>query len=110
MLKNEHSIFAAAAPGAPAPASLRSAAALLREVGSCSAVLAADDLRAYWLSIMADRRASYRDRLAASRLYADSIGAFAAKDAGSGTSGAVRWLEAEVVPAPGAVVDEGAGK
>ena len=106
MLKNENSIFAAAAPGAAAPASLRSAAALLREVGSCSALLAADDLRAYWLAIMADRRASYRDRLAASRLYADSIGAFSEQAAGSGTSGAVRWLEAEVVAAPGPGSDE----
>lgn len=110
MLKNENSIFAAAAPGAAAPASLRSAAAMLRDIGSASALLAVEDLRAYWLGIMADKRASYRDRLAASRLYADSIGAFAPETATAGTSGAVRWLEAEVVSAePGAGSGPGSG-
>ena len=90
----------AAVPGKPAPGSLRDCAALVQSVSAVSAVLAISDLQAYWLSVMADRRVPARDRLAASRMYAESVGAFDARSrVSASTSGAVRWIEAETVDA-----------
>ena len=97
-------LSSAAAPGRAAPGFLRDCATLLRDVSAVSAVLAVSDLQAYWLSLMSDRRVPYRDRLAASRMYAESVGAFDARSrVSASTSGAVRWIEAETVDAaPGA--------
>lgn len=61
---------------ATAPQTLEDCAALLKQQGAAVAVLAVQDLQAYWLKIMTDSKASNKDRLAASKMYADSIGAF----------------------------------
>lgn len=58
------------------PQTLEDCAALLKQQGAAVAVLAVQDLQAYWLKIMTDKKASNKDRLAASKMYADSIGAF----------------------------------
>lgn len=58
------------------PQTLEECAALLKQQGAAVAVLAVQDLQAYWLKIMTDSKASSKDRLAASKMYADSIGAF----------------------------------
>jgi hypothetical protein len=58
------------------PQTLEECAALLKQQGAAVAVLAVQDLQAYWLKIMTDNKASNKDRLAASKMYADSIGAF----------------------------------
>ena len=58
------------------PQTLEECAALLKQQGAAVAVLAVQDLQAYWLKIMSDNRASNKDKLAASKLYAESIGAF----------------------------------
>lgn len=58
------------------PQTLEECAALLKQQGAAVAVLAVQDLQAYWLKIMSDNKASNKDKLAASKLYADSIGAF----------------------------------
>lgn len=58
------------------PQTLEECAALLKQQGAATAVLAVQDLQAYWLKIMTDNKASNKDRLAASKMYADSIGAF----------------------------------
>ena len=57
---------------ATTPQTLEDCAALLNR----PAVLAVQDLQAYWLKIMSDNKASNKDKLAASKLYAESIGAF----------------------------------
>lgn len=61
---------------ATTPQTLEDCAALLKQQGAAVAVLAVQDLQAYWLKIMTDNKASNKDRLAASKMYADSIGAF----------------------------------
>lgn len=61
---------------ATTPQTLEDCAALLKQQGAAVAVLAVQDLQAYWLKIMSDNKASNKDKLAASKLYADSIGAF----------------------------------
>ena len=58
------------------PQTLEECAALLKQQGAAVAVLAIQDLQAYWLKIMTDPKASNKDKLAASKLYAESIGAF----------------------------------
>ena len=58
------------------PQTLEECAALLKQQGAAVAVLAIQDLQAYWLKIMMDSKASNKDRLTASKMYADSIGAF----------------------------------
>ena len=58
------------------PQTLEECAALLKQQGAAVAVLAVQDLQAYWLKIMSDNKASNKDKLAASKLYANSIGAF----------------------------------
>lgn len=61
---------------ATTPQTLEECAALLKQQGAAVAVLAVQDLQAYWLKIMTNSKASNKDRLAASKMYADSIGAF----------------------------------
>lgn len=56
--------------------SLRDCAKLLQQLGPEVAILELKHLQAFWLAIMADKTAPHRDRLHASKLYADSIGAF----------------------------------
>lgn len=48
----------------------------LKELGAGVAALELQDLQAFWLSIMASPKASNKEKLQASKLYADSIGAF----------------------------------
>lgn len=66
------------------PQTLEECAALLKQQGAAVAVLAVQDLQAYWLKIMTDNKASNKDRLAASKMYADSIGAFDKQHANKG--------------------------
>ena len=56
--------------------SLAEAAALLKQQGAAVAIMAVQDLQAYWLRIMMDDKTSNKDKLTASKLYAESIGAF----------------------------------
>ena len=58
------------------PQTLEDCASLLKQQGAAVAVLAVQDLQAYWLKIMTDPKASNKDKLTASKLYADSVGAF----------------------------------
>lgn len=58
------------------PQTLQECAALLKQQGAAVAVLAVQDLQAYWLRIMMDPKTSNKDKLTASKLYADSVGAF----------------------------------
>lgn len=58
------------------PTTLQECAALLKQQGAAVAVLAVQDLQAYWLGIMSSKDASNKDKLTASKLYAESIGAF----------------------------------
>lgn len=48
----------------------------LKELGAGVAALELQDLQAFWLSIMANPKATNKEKLQASKLYADSIGAF----------------------------------
>lgn len=58
------------------PQTLQECAALLKQQGAAVAVLAVQDLQAYWLKIMTDPKTSNKDKLTASKLYAESVGAF----------------------------------
>lgn len=58
------------------PATLAECALLLKQQGAAVAVLAVQDLQAYWLRLMSDPNTSSKDKLTASKLYAESIGAF----------------------------------
>lgn len=90
-----------------APTTLAECALLLKQQGAAAAVLAAQDLQAYWLSIMSSKEASTKDKLTASRLYADSIGAFDKQDDGAREPARYIWgsggndgqppVEAEIV-------------
>lgn len=66
------------------PQTLEDCAALLKQQGAAVAVLAVQDLQAYWLKIMTDPKASNKDKLTASKLYADSVGAFDKQHANKG--------------------------
>lgn len=77
---------------------LKEAAILLKEQGAAVAVLAVQDLQAYWLNIMQDKKASYKDKLAASKLYAQSIGAFDAKQQQQARAPeGYKWADATVI-------------
>ena len=58
------------------PQTLEECATLLKQQGAAVAVLAVQDLQAYWLKMMTDQKVSNKDKLTASKLYADSVGAF----------------------------------
>lgn len=87
---------------AQAPRSMRDCARLCKALGAEVATLHIKQLQAFWLAIMADKSASLKDRLQASRLYADSIGAFDKHKNQKGINGAnIYWrskpIEAEIV-------------
>lgn len=48
----------------------------LKELGAGVAALELQDLQAFWLSIMANPKATNKEKLQASKLYAQSIGGF----------------------------------
>ena len=85
--------------------SLQDCAAALKKYGAAVAVLQLEDLQAFWLGIMHDKKASVKDKLSASKLYAQSIGAFDRREAGALSGGATyKWagssraaVEAEIV-------------
>ena len=58
------------------PQTLEECAALLKQQGAAVAVLAVQDLQAYWLKIMSDNKASNKDKLAASKPSAERRSAF----------------------------------
>lgn len=75
---------------------------LLQTLGADVAQLNIRQLQRFWLAIMADKSASHKDKLQASKLYASSIGAFDANKQKKGINGAnIRWkdtiIEAELV-------------
>lgn len=79
ILQGQQQIQAAGRPVAKInnqPTTLAECAALLKQQGAAVAVLAVQDLQAYWLHIMSDPKASTKDKLTASKLYAESVGAF----------------------------------
>lgn len=79
---------------------LEDAALLLKEQGAAVAVLAVQDLQSYWLSIMQDKKASTKDKLTASKFYAQSIGAFDAKQLERARQPkAYGWADADVIDA-----------
>lgn len=79
---------------------LEDAALMLKQQGAAVAILAVQDLQAYWLGIMQDSKASNKDKLAASKLYAQSIGAFDAKQQLKASAPeAYKWADAEVIEA-----------
>lgn len=71
------------------PKTLKDCARLLQELGRDQAVLQLKQLQNFWLQIMADKSASHKDRLAASKLYAESIGAFDSSTKTKGINGAM---------------------
>lgn len=77
------------------PQTLEECAALLKQQGAAVAVLAVQDLQAYWLKIMSDNKASNKDKLAASKMYADSIGAFDKQTHASKGPAVYHWGAAE---------------
>lgn len=77
------------------PQTLEDCAALLKQQGAAVAVLAVQDLQAYWLKIMTDPKASNKDRLAASKMYADSIGAFDKQTHANKGPAVYHWGEAD---------------
>ena len=77
------------------PQTLEECAALLKQQGAAVAVLAVQDLQAYWLKIMSDNKASNKDKLAASKLYADSIGAFDKQTHANKGPAVYHWGEAD---------------
>ena len=82
------------------PTTLAECAALLKQQGAAVAVLAVQDLQAYWLHIMSDPKSSNKDKLTASKLYADSIGAFDKAAASNKGPAVYHWggvIDADVV-------------
>lgn len=74
------------------PKCLQDCARLLQQLGQEQALLKLKELQNFWLMIMADKSASHKDRLAASKLYAESIGAFDKNKQSKGVNGAnIRW-------------------
>lgn len=81
--------------------SLQQCAKLLQTLGANVATLSIKELQRFWLQIMADPTASHKDKLQASKLYAESIGAFR-EEKKRGINGAnIRWkaepIDAEIV-------------
>lgn len=81
---------------------LQDCSRLLQTLGADVAQLNIKQLQRFWLAIMADKSASHKDKLQASKLYAESIGAFDANKQKKGVNGAnIRWkdsiIEAEIV-------------
>lgn len=75
---------------------------LLQTLGQETATLNLKHLQSFWLAVMADRSASHKDKLQASKLYAESIGAFDANKNKKGINGAnIRWkpdvIDAEII-------------
>lgn len=75
----------------------------LKELGAGVAALELQDLQAFWLSIMTSSKATNKEKLQASKLYADSIGAFEQNQANKTTMpiryswGAESVSDAEIV-------------
>ena len=75
----------------------------LKELGAGVAALEVQDLQAFWLSIMTSSKATNKEKLQASKLYADSIGAFEQSQANKATApiryswGAESVSDAEIV-------------
>lgn len=83
---------------------LAECAALLKQQGAAVAIMAVQDLQAYWLRIMMDDKSSNKDKLTASKLYAESIGAFDKQEDSSKRPAVYVWgantedaAEAEIV-------------
>lgn len=84
----------------------------LKELGAGVAALELQDLQAFWLSIMANPKATNKEKLQASKLYADSIGAFDQGKASKSTApvryswGAEAATDAEIVQTNSTKIEE----
>lgn len=88
------------------PQTLAECAALLKQQGAAVAVLAVQDLQAYWLRVMMDAKASTKDKLTASKLYAESVGAFDKSEDSKRRAPAVYTWGAEHQPAEDAEITQ----
>lgn len=85
---------------------LTECAALLKQQGAAVAIMAVQDLQAYWLRIMTDDKSSNKDKLTASRLYAESIGAFDKQEDSSKRPAVYVWGANSEPPAEAEIVND----
>ena len=71
----------------------------IKALGREAAVLELSDIQAFWLQIMMDSKASNKDKLTASKLYAQSLGAFDKQTANNKSGKAVYSWASDVVDA-----------
>ena len=79
----------------------------IKALGKEAAVLELSDIQAFWLKIMMDSKASNKDKLTASKLYAQSLGAFDKQAAGNNSGKAVYSWSSDVVDADVIKADDG---
>ena len=85
---------------------LTECAALLKQQGAAVAIMAVQDLQAYWLRIMTDDKASNKDKLTASKLYAESIGAFDKQEDSNKRPAVYVWGANSEPPAEAEIVND----
>lgn len=79
----------------------------IKALGREAAVLELSDIQAFWLKIMMDNKASNKDKLTASKLYAQSLGAFDKQTANNKSGKAVYSWSSDVVDADVIKADDG---
>lgn len=79
----------------------------IKALGKEVAVLELSDIQAFWLKIMMDSKASTKDKLTASKLYAQSLGAFDKRASCNKSSNAVYSWSSDVVDADVIKADNG---
>lgn len=79
----------------------------IKALGREAAVLELSDIQAFWLQIMMDSKASNKDKLTASKLYAQSLGAFDKRASCNKSSNAVYSWSSDVVDADVIKADNG---
>lgn len=71
----------------------------IKALGKEVAVLELSDIQAFWLKIMMDSKASNKDKLTASKLYAQSLGAFDRRVSSNKSGSAVYSWSSDIVDA-----------
>ena len=79
----------------------------IKALGKEVAVLELSDIQAFWLKIMMDSKASNKDKLTASKLYAQSLGAFDRRVSSNKSGSAVYSWSSDVVDADVIKADNG---
>lgn len=79
----------------------------IKALGREAAVLELSDIQAFWLKIMMDSKASNKDKLTASKLYAQSLGAFDKRASCNKSGNAVYSWSSDVVDADVIKADNG---